>query len=145
MTDSARRSWNDQVIEEFHAGKERIAGQFDRSALLLLGTTGARAGEPRTSPVAYFRDADRYLVVASAAGRDHHPDWYHNLVAHPQVTAEVWTDDGIDRFDATATVAQGAERERLWTDVTTRAPGFAEYQLRTSRVIPVVVLERSTA
>jgi deazaflavin-dependent oxidoreductase (nitroreductase family) len=138
------RSWNDQVIEQFRAGKERIADMFDRSALLLLHTTGARTGQPRTSPVAYFRDGDRYLVVASAAGRDQHPSWYLNLVANPQVTAEVWADDAIDEFEATAVPVEGAERDALWADLTAKAPGFAEYQRKTSRIIPVVALQRET-
>jgi deazaflavin-dependent oxidoreductase (nitroreductase family) len=138
------RNWNDQVIEEFRAGKERIADMFDRSALLLLHTVGARTAQPRTSPVAYFRDGDRYLVVASAAGRDQHPSWYFNLVATPQVTAEVWTDDGIDEFEATAVTLEGDERDALWAELTAKAPGFADYQTRTSRVLPVVALQRET-
>jgi len=144
-TNRGAGSWNEQVIDEFRAGKERIANMFDRSALLLLHTVGARSGEPRTSPVAYFRDGERYLVVASAAGRDQHPAWYFNLLAHPEVTAEVWADDAIDAFPATAAPLEGEERDALWAQITAQAPGFADYQTKTTRVIPVVELRRRPA
>jgi deazaflavin-dependent oxidoreductase (nitroreductase family) len=136
-------AWNDRVIEEFLAGKERIADTFDRSNLMLLHTTGARSGQPRTSPVAYQPDGDRMLIVASAAGRDQHPAWYHNLVTHPTVSVQRWTQDGVlERFDATATVEQGAERDRLFERIVQVMPGFGDYQRKTARVIPVISLRR---
>jgi deazaflavin-dependent oxidoreductase (nitroreductase family) len=82
------------------------------------------------------------LVVASAAGRPQHPAWYHNLVAHPTVGVERWSDGVLESFEAVATPAEGAERDTLWAEVTARAPGFADYQSKTDRVIPVVVLHR---
>lgn len=132
--------WNDTVIEQFVEGRERIADTFDRDALILLGTTGARTGSPRTSPLACLADGDRLLVVASKAGADTDPDWYRNLVAHPAVHVRRWEDGVLAEYDATATVLHGAERDEAWERLTAWAPGFAEYQTKTSRVIPVVAL-----
>jgi deazaflavin-dependent oxidoreductase (nitroreductase family) len=105
----AVRALNDKVTEEFRAGKELIAGMFPRPMLLLLHSTGARTGRPRISPLAYLRDGDRYLLTASAGGRDQHPGWYFNVLAHPLVTVELWSDDAIEEFEAVATLAEGAE------------------------------------
>ena len=138
----AAASWNDQVIEQFRAGAPRIADMFDRSALILLHTRGARSGRERLSPLAYLTDGDRYVVIASAAGRPEHPAWYHNLVANPRVRGEIWVGDAIEAFDAVAEPAEGEERERLWADVTAKVPAFADYQQQTTRTIPVVTLRR---
>jgi deazaflavin-dependent oxidoreductase (nitroreductase family) len=135
-------SWNDGVIAQFRAGEKRIANMFDRSSLLLLHTTGARSGQPRTTPLAYFADGDRLLIIGSAAGRDAHPAWYFNLLANPQVKIELWADDAIDSFEAIATPAEGEERDRLFAQVVAVAPGFGDYQSKTSRLIPVVTLQR---
>jgi deazaflavin-dependent oxidoreductase (nitroreductase family) len=136
-------SWNDLVIEQFRAGQERIVDRFDRDFLVLLHTTGARSGEPRTSPVACFADGDHLLVVASAAGRPKHPAWYHNLVANPKVSLERWNGDTLETFDAVARPAEGPERDELWAKIVSWAPGFGEYQHNTDRLIPVVILERA--
>jgi deazaflavin-dependent oxidoreductase (nitroreductase family) len=133
--------WNDMVIEQFLEGRERIADTFDRDSLILLGTTGARTGRPRTSPLACYADGDRLLIVASKAGADTDPDWFRNLVAEPSVQVRRWEDGELAEYRATATVLPEAERERAWAWLTARAPGFAEYQTRTSRVIPVVALQ----
>jgi len=133
--------WNDAVIEQFLEGRERIADTFDRDSLILLGTTGSRTGEPRTSPVACFSDGDRLLVVASKAGADTNPAWFGNLAADPTVHVRRWEDGSLAEYDATATVLEGPDRDRAWKLVTARAPGFADYQTRTSRVIPVVALQ----
>jgi deazaflavin-dependent oxidoreductase (nitroreductase family) len=135
-------SWNDTVIEQFRAGEQRIASMFDRSSLLLLHTTGAKSGQPRTSPLAYFTFDDEIVIVASAAGREANPAWYHNLLANPEVTIERWQNDAIETVEAKAVPAAAAERDRLWSQITSRAPGFADYQTKTSRLIPVVVLQR---
>ena len=135
-------SWNDNVIAEFRAGKQRVGGMFDRSALLLLHTTGARSGQRRTSPVAYFAFDGQFVIVASAAGRDANPAWYFNLLANPEVTIERWHDDAIESVTAIAVPAEGAERDRHWAKITSLAPGFADYQTKTSRQIPVIVLKR---
>src|SRR3954454_19350365 len=92
-------SWNDRVIEQFRAGEQRIADMFDRSSLVLLYTTGARTGQPRTSPLAYLTVDEQIVIVASAAGRDTHPAWYHNLLAHPEVTIERWQDDALETIE----------------------------------------------
>lgn len=136
-------NWNDEVIAQFRAGQARIVDRFDREYLVLLHTTGARTGQQRTSPVACLDVGGRLVVIASAAGRPQHPAWYHNLVAHPQVHLERWEDGALVEFDAVASPAEGADRDALWAEITRRAPGFAEYQSQTDRIIPVVVLERS--
>jgi deazaflavin-dependent oxidoreductase (nitroreductase family) len=138
-------NWNDTVIEEFRAGNARIADRFDQGSLLLLHTAGAKSGQPRTSPVAFFRDGDRLLIVASAAGRDQNPAWYHNLLANPQVQIELWDDGELKTITGTARATVDDEREQLWTQITARAPGFANYQTKTTRQIPVVVVDPAKA
>src|SRR4051795_10717033 len=100
-------SWNDGVIAGFRAGEERIAGMFDRSALVLLHTKGAKSGQPRTSPLAYFTFDDQIVITASAAGSDQHPAWYFNLLANPEATIERWQDDAIESIDVKAVPAEG--------------------------------------
>jgi deazaflavin-dependent oxidoreductase (nitroreductase family) len=131
--------WNSGVLEEFRANRGKIlTGRFAGRSLVLLTTTGARSGKVRTAPLAFTRDGDNYVVIASKAGSPKHPDWYHNLVRNPVVTLET----GEETFQARARVAEGDERERLYQAQATLMPNFAEYQKRTSRQIPVVVLER---
>jgi deazaflavin-dependent oxidoreductase (nitroreductase family) len=130
---------NEDVIEQFRASNGTIhSGMFKGARLLLLTTTGARSGKKRVNPLAFTRDGDRYVIIASKGGSPTHPDWYHNLVANPEVTVEV----GAERFDAYARVAQGEERDRLFAAQAAVMPNFAEYQRKTSRQLPVVVLER---
>jgi deazaflavin-dependent oxidoreductase (nitroreductase family) len=128
------RAFNKALITEFRATGGKLSGQLANSALLLLTTTGARTGQASVTPMAYVRDSERYAVIAANAGADKHPDWYHNLFAHPRVIVEV----GSERFEATARTAEGDERERLVAMI----PYFAAQQVKTERVIPVVVLER---
>lgn len=130
--------WNKAIIEEFRANGGKVGGQFAGATLLLLHTTGAKSGQERVNPVVYTTDGDRLVVIASKAGAPTNPDWYHNLVANPQVTLEV----GTEQFQAEATVAAEPERTRLYNQMATVMPGFAEYQRKTTRVIPVVVLTR---
>lgn len=139
-----RRDWggfNEGVIEEFrtHHGEITI-GPFTGRSLLLLTTRGAKSGRERTNPLAYTRDGERIFVIASKGGAPTNPDWYRNLRANPRVTVEV----GPERFEANARVAQGAERRRLYDLQASRMPGFKEYEKRTSREIPVIVLERAS-
>jgi len=134
-------SWNVRVIEQFKAGEERIAGMFDRSSLLLLHTKGAKSGQQRTSPLAYFVFDDQIVITASAAGADANPAWYFNLLAHPQVTIERWQGDVIESVEVTAVPLEGSRRDQLWDQITSMAPGFAAYQTKTSRLIPVVALQ----
>jgi deazaflavin-dependent oxidoreductase (nitroreductase family) len=133
------KSFNQQIVEEFRANGGKVGGPFQGSNLVLLTTTGAKSGERRTNPVMYFRDEDRIAVIASNAGATNNPAWYHNLLAHPEVTVEV----GTETYEAIAVPAQGEERDRLYARAVEIAPGFAEYQAGTSRVIPVVVLQRA--
>jgi deazaflavin-dependent oxidoreductase (nitroreductase family) len=137
---ASKPSWNDIVITEFRAGNQRIADRFDRSALLLLHTTGARTGEARTSPLAYFTFDGEIVITASAAGRDANPAWFFNLVANPSVSFERWHNDAIESVQAKAVVPEGPERDRFWKQITDKAPGFAEYEKQTTRTIPVVIL-----
>ncbi|WP_406315361.1 nitroreductase/quinone reductase family protein [Streptosporangium sp. NBC_01639] len=132
-------SFNQPIIEEFRANGGKVGGPFEGGDLLLLTTTGAKSGTEHTVPLGYVRDGDLLLVVASAAGAPRHPAWYHNLLAHPMVRVEV----GTEVFEAIAVPAEGARRERLFEHVVRTAPGYADYQTRTTRTLPVVALERS--
>jgi deazaflavin-dependent oxidoreductase (nitroreductase family) len=126
------------LIEDVRANGRPTSGPFAGRPVLILTTTGARTGEPRVAPLVFSRDADRLVIMASKAGSPKNPAWYANLVANPVVTVET----GGETFQARATTAQGDERERLWDAHVAEHPGFADYPARTSRVIPVVVLER---
>lgn len=129
--------FNQQVIEEFRANKGRVGGYFEGARLLLLTTTGARTGRPHTIPVGYLPDGgDRVLVIASAAGAPKHPAWFHNLLANPQVTIE----SGAFTYESRAVVLEGEERDRAFARAVEADPGWAAYQEKTERVIPVVAL-----
>jgi deazaflavin-dependent oxidoreductase (nitroreductase family) len=130
--------FNAQIIDEFHANEGRVGGMFEGMPLLLLHHTGAKSGRSRVNPLAYQSDAGRYVVFASKAGAPTNPDWYHNLKAHPDTTIEV----GTDTIDVVASEASGDERERLYRTQAERVPQFAEYEQKTKRVIPVMVLTR---
>ncbi|GAA0286671.1 nitroreductase/quinone reductase family protein [Streptomyces polychromogenes] len=130
-------SFNQSVIEEFRARRGEVGGPFEGADLLLLTTTGARSGAPHTTPLGYVRHEGALLVVGSDLGAPRHPAWYHNLLAHPQVRVEL----GADAFEALAVPAEGARREELFARVLRTAPGYADYQARTERPLPVVVLE----
>ncbi|RMI40020.1 nitroreductase/quinone reductase family protein [Streptomyces triticirhizae] len=133
----AANSFNEQVIQEFRARGGRVGGPFEGSRLLLLTTRGARTGAPRTHPLGYLPDGgERLLVIASAGGSPRHPDWYHNVLAHPQVTVE----DGLFTYEATAEVLRGAERDRVFARAVESEPGWGAYQERAGRVLPVVAL-----
>lgn len=124
------------TIGEFRAHHGKVGGPFAGSPLLLLHTWGARTGLERVNPMMYLADGARFLVFASKAGSDRNPDWYYNLLAHPDVTVEV----GDERFEVTATELRGAERDRTFAVQADRYPGFAAYQRKTRRVIPVLAL-----
>lgn len=132
--------FNAQVIDEFRANGGQVGGPMAHMPLLLLHHTGARSGTERVNPVAYLKDGDRYVIFASKAGAPTNPDWYHNLKAHPGVTIEV----GTETLPAVASEATGEERERLFRTQAEHAPQFAEYQSKTDRQIPVIVLTPST-
>lgn len=105
---------------------------------LLLTTLGSRSGQPHTTPLIYGRDGDRYLVVASRGGAPRHPQWYRNLRANPEVQVQVLA----ERFPARARPATAEEKPALWRIMTAVWPAYDDYQARTSRSIPVVILER---
>lgn len=130
--------FNQQVIKEFRANRGQVGGPFEGARLLLLTTTGARTGARHTIPLGYLPDQDRVLIIASAAGAPRHPAWFHNLVANPTVTVE----DGTFTYDAKAVVLDGAERDRVFARAVEAEPGWAAYQAKTTRVIPVVALEQ---
>lgn len=131
--------WNSKVIEEFRSNGGKVGGRFEGAPLLLLHTTGARSGQPRVNPVMYQSVDGGYAVFASKGGAPVNPDWYHNLRANPRVRAEI----GRDTLDLTARVAEGDERERIWAVQKRDYPGFADYEQKTTRQIPVVILEPS--
>jgi deazaflavin-dependent oxidoreductase (nitroreductase family) len=129
--------WNTAIIEEFRSNGGKVGGQFEGAPLLLLHTVGARSGQERVNPMMYRQIGDNYAVFASKAGAPTNPDWYHNLVANPAVTAEI----GGDKVRMHARVADPDERETIWTAQKTEYPGFADYETKTTRQIPVVILE----
>ncbi|MGW0546240.1 nitroreductase/quinone reductase family protein [Streptomyces altiplanensis] len=132
-------SFNQSVIEEFRANGGKVGGPFAGEDLLLLTTTGAKSGKETTTPLGYVRHGDSLVIVGSNLGAPRHPDWYHNLLAHPVVRVEA----GIRTFEALAVPAEGARREELFEHVVRVAPGYGDYQALTTRPLPVVVLERA--
>jgi deazaflavin-dependent oxidoreductase (nitroreductase family) len=133
--------FNSAIVDEFRANEGRVGGPFAHMPLLLLTTTGARTGQPRTSPLAYLSDGGRLHVFGSKGGADEDPLWYRNLLADPKVTVEV----GTERFTATATPLEGAERDRIWRAQVAAVPQFGGYETKTARVIPVIALDRDPA
>jgi deazaflavin-dependent oxidoreductase (nitroreductase family) len=148
------QNFNQQVIAEFRATQGKMDSQAGQQMLimmseekiseckdpllLLLTTTGAKSGQPRTTPTAYTTDGDRLVIIASLAGAPNHPDWYYNVVANPAVTVEV----GDQKFQARAVIAEGQERDRLYAQMVEQIPQFKGYERKTSRKFPVVLLER---
>lgn len=130
-------SWNAKIIEDFRANSGKAGGQFAGVPLLLLHSTGARSGVERINPLAYQAMGASIAIFASKAGADTHPDWYHNVIAHPAVTAEVGTATRSFR----ARIANGAERETIWIKQKKDYPGFADYEAKTAREIPVIILD----
>lgn len=134
--------WNKGIIQEFREHGGEVGGQFASMPLLLLHHRGAKSGIERVNPVAYQRlDDDTVAIFASKGGSPTNPDWYHNLRANPQASVEI----GTETYDVIARVAEGEERDRIWTTQKERSPGFAGYERKTSRQIPVIVLQRARA
>jgi deazaflavin-dependent oxidoreductase (nitroreductase family) len=130
--------WNTQIIDEFRANAGKVGGNFEGSPILLLHTAGARSGLERVNPMMYQQVGDDVAVFASKGGAPTNPDWYHNLVKNPSVEAEI----GTDTLPFTARVAEGDERDRIWAAQKSAYPGFAEYETKTTRQIPVIILTR---
>jgi deazaflavin-dependent oxidoreductase (nitroreductase family) len=129
--------WNRKIIDEFRANQGRVGGPFEGAPLLLLHTTGARTGQERVNPVMYRDLGGPVAVFASKAGAPTHPDWYRNLTANPEVTAEIGTETRHFR----ARTAADDEREPIWNQHKKDYPGFADYETKTDRTIPVVILD----
>jgi deazaflavin-dependent oxidoreductase (nitroreductase family) len=134
-----RADWNRSIIDEFRANEGRVGGPFEGRPILLLTHTGSRTGTVRTNPLAYMADGDRFVVFASKGGAPTNPDWYHNVIANPDVTIEV----GTETIPARARATTGEERNLLWNRQVVLMPAFGEYERKTTRTIPVVVLERT--
>lgn len=130
--------FNAKIISEFRANEGIVGGMFAGHPVLLLTTTGAKSGRAFTSPLIYLPEGERLMIFASKAGAPTNPDWFHNLVANPTVTVEA----GTETFQATATVVTGDERDRLYAEQVKQMPQFGGYQEKTTRIIPVIALER---
>jgi len=128
--------WNRKIIDEFRANKGKVGGMFEGKTLLLLHTKGARSQKERVNPVAYVRDGDRFVVIASKAGAPTNPDWYHNVVANPNVTIEF----GTETARVHAKVTEDPERTQLYNRMVQMMPGFDDYRRKTTRKIPVIAL-----
>ncbi len=128
--------FNRKIIDELRANQGRVGGVFEGTPLLLLHHTGAKSGKDRINPLGYLGDDGRYVVIASNGGAPSSPYWYHNLTARPNVTIEV----GTKTIDVVAREATGEERERLFRTLAERVPQLAEYEQKSDRVIPVIVL-----
>jgi deazaflavin-dependent oxidoreductase (nitroreductase family) len=138
MHDTATiKAFNKKVVEEFRATGGKVAGPFTQAELLLLTTTGAKSGQPRVSPLAYFHIDDKLIVIGSFHGAPADPDWVRNLRANPRAHIEI----GADAFDVTARELPPAERDELFPKLTAVAPVIAESQSKTSRVIPLFELQ----
>ena len=135
MTDI--NNWNTKIIDEFRANDGKVGGQFEAVPLLLMHTTGARSGKERINPLACQNLGGPIAVFASKAGADTHPDWFHNITANPAVTVEFGTSIRSYR----ARIAGGNERETIWSKQKHDYPGFADYEAKTSREIPVIILD----
>ena len=137
MSDTNERiNWNQTIIDEFRANDGKVGGRFEGKTLLLLHTTGAKTGKKHVNPVAYVRDGEKYVVIASKGGAPDNPDWYYNIVAHPHLKVEV----GTETFDVEAQVTEEPERTRLYNKMADMMDSFNDYRRKTDRVIPVFEL-----
>ena len=136
---TAVNDFNLSLIEEFRTSDGKVVGAFEGLPLLLLTTTGAKTGKSRTTPLVYLPDGERIVIFGSKGGAPNHPAWFHNLVANPKVTVEL----PGETFEGRAVVAEGAERDRLFAAQKQAMPAFAEYEQKTDRRIPAIVLERA--
>ena len=130
--------YNAQTIAEFRKNHGKVGGYFEGAPLLLLHSIGKRSGKTRVNPMMYLKEGERYLVFASKGGADTHPDWFINLKAHPDVQIEV----GDEKIDVHAEEIKGTEHDTLYARQAKLYPGFAEYQRKTKRIIPVVALTK---
>jgi deazaflavin-dependent oxidoreductase (nitroreductase family) len=136
MTDTS--NFNQTIIDEFRANDGKVGGPFEGAAVVILHTKGAKSGQPRENPLVALPDDGTLYIFASKGGAPTNPDWYYNLKANPEVEVEY----GTDKFTATAAEVTGAKRDEIFGRIKVLMPGFADYEAGTSRVIPVVVLNR---
>jgi deazaflavin-dependent oxidoreductase (nitroreductase family) len=141
MTDPDPRAWNRSIIEEFRANAGKVGGPFEGAPMILIHHRGAKTGTEHVSPLVYQAVGEDLAIFASKGGAPTDPQWFRNLVAHPEITVEV----GTDTFAVTARVLEGSERDRVWTKQKEMMPGFGEYEQKTQgiRDIPVILLERA--
>jgi len=132
------KAFNKNIVDEFRANNGKVGGQFEGANLLLLTSTGAKSGQPRLAPLAYFTIDGKMIIIGSKAGADTNPDWVHNLRANPRAHIEV----GTDAYDVSSRELPKAERDEIFDKVVAAAPGFGEYQSNTSRIIPLFELLR---
>ncbi|MDT5136056.1 MAG: hypothetical protein QOD58_318 [Mycobacterium sp.] len=132
------QAFNQAIADEFRANGGKVGGQFANADILLLNTTGAKSGQPRLAPLAYFRIDGKLIIIGSFAGADVNPAWVHNLRANPRARIEV----GTETYDVTARELTPQERDENFAKISAAAPGFADYQAKTSRVIPLFELQR---
>jgi deazaflavin-dependent oxidoreductase (nitroreductase family) len=128
--------FNTQVITEFRDNSGQVGGMFESMPLLLVHHVGAKSGANRVSPVAYLEDGGRYAIFASKGGGPENPAWYHNLMAHPETKIEL----GDQTIEVVASEATGEERDRIYAEQASRVPQFGDYEQKTTRKIPVVLL-----
>lgn len=132
------KQMNLQIIDEFRANGGKVGGRFEGAPMLLLTTKGAKSGETHVNPLVYLEDAGRCVIIASYAGGPSNPPWYHNLMAHPNVTIEV----GPQTLNVRAEVVPEPERTRLYKKMESMMPAFTQYRQKTTRTIPVIALRR---
>ena len=135
---SGPQDWNGKIIEEFRANAGKVGGYFEGAPMVLVHHVGARSGTERVNPLVYLPDGDDMVIAATKGGAPTHPDWYHNLKAHPRVVVEV----GTETFPVEAAEVTGEERDRLWRRLVEMRPGFGEYESKTTRVFPLFRLTR---
>ena len=136
---NSMNDWNAQVIADFRANNGKVGGTVGDFPITIITTTGRKSGQPRVAPLVYLPDDGRVVIFASKGGAPTHPDWYHNIVANPEVIVEV----GAEKYTARAEIITGDARDELFARQVAAAPQFGEYQENTDRVIPVVVLHRT--
>lgn len=134
--------FNTRVIREFRENDGRVGPPFEGAPMILVHHTGAKSGTERVTPLVYFPDGDRYLIVASAAGAPNHPAWFHNVTANPRLTVEVATAEGARTVPVRAEEVRGEQRDAVWARIVEASPGFGDYAKKTEgiRTIPVVAL-----
>jgi len=130
--------FNKKVIDEFRSSGGKVGGQFAGAPMIIVTHIGAKSGKSYTTPLVFSKDGDKCVIIASKAGAPNNPSWYHNLLAHPEVTVEI----GADKFKAKASEVKGAERDRLFAAQAKMMPQFNDYAKKTARKIPVFTLER---